>query len=164
MKLKPVAAAILGAALLCGTCGCSITDLGKEDLLRPPKTMGDEAEIEALISKTASNGYTLKYPKSGSYRSAIVMHDLNGDDVDEAIAFFREKDSAAGIHMLVMYEEDGEWKISDDFVTETTDVDCVDFADICEDDSLEILVGYATTPQTSTSCPYTPLKKALPQP
>ena len=111
MKLKSVAAAALGAALLCCAGGCSITDIGKEDLLRPPKTMGDEAEIEALISKAAPNGYTLKYPKNGSYRSAIIMHDINGDNVNEAIAFFREKDSAAGVHMLMMCEIDGDWEI-----------------------------------------------------
>ena len=144
MRLKSVAAAVLGAAVLCCAGGCSITDLGRDDMLRPPKTMGDEAEIEQLISKTASGGYTLKYPKSGNYRSAIVMQDLNGDDVNEAIAFFRDKDGSTGVHMLVMYEDDGKWKISDDFVTETTDVDSVDFADINEKDSLEILVGYAT--------------------
>ncbi len=144
MKLKSVAAAALGAALLCLTAGCSITDIGKEDLLRPPKTMGDEAEIEALISKTAPNGYTLKYPKSGNYRSAIIMRDINGDNVSEAIAFFREKDSAAGVHMLMMCDIDGDWEVTGDFVTETADVDCVDFADINENDSQEIVVGYAT--------------------
>ena len=144
MKLKSVAAAALGAALLCLTAGCSVSDIGKEDLLRPPKTMGDEAEIEALISKAAPHGYTLKYPKNGNYRSAIIMHDINGDNVDEAIAFFREKDSAAGVHMLMMCDIDGEWEVTGDFVTETADVDCVDFADINDNDSQEIVVGYAT--------------------
>lgn len=143
MKLKPVAA-VLCAAVMCSASGCNITDLSKEDLLRPPKTMGDEAEIEQLISKSSSGGYTLKYPKSGSNRSAIVMHDLDGDNVDEAIAFFRDKDGSPGIHMLVMYEQDGTWKVSDDFVTETTDVDCIDFADINDNASREIIVGYAT--------------------
>ncbi len=144
MKLKAAAAALLGAVLLSATGGCSITDLSKDDMLRPPKTMGDEAEIEKLISKTAKGPYTLKYPKSGSYRSAIVMHDLDGDNVNEAIAFFREKDGAAGVHMLVMYENDGSWTISDDFVNETTDVDSIDFADIGRGKEQEILVGYAT--------------------
>lgn len=144
MRLKSVAAAVLGAAVLCCAGGCSITDLSNDDMLRPPKTMGDEAEIEQLISKTASGGYTLKYPKSGNYRSAIIMEDLDGDDVSEAIAFFRDKDGSTGVHMLVMHEDDGKWKTSGDFVTETTDVDSVDFADINENSALEILVGYAT--------------------
>ena len=144
MKRKAAAAAVLGAAVLLTAGGCSVTDLTRDDMLRPPKTMGDEAEIEALIAQTAPKGYILKYPKSGSYRSAIIMHDLDGDDVNEAIAFFRDKDNTTGIHMLVMYETDGKWQASDDFVAETTDVDCVEFANINGDSSQEILAGFAT--------------------
>ena len=144
MKLKAVIAAMLGAALMCAASGCDITDLSKEDMLRPPKSIGDEEEIEKLISDTASGGYTLKYPKSGSNRSAIVMHDLDSDGNDEAIAFFRDKDGATGVHMLVMYDDDETWKVSSDFVTETTDVDCVDFSDITGNGSQEILTGYST--------------------
>ncbi len=144
MKLKRAAAAALCAAVCMSTGGCSLTDLSTDEMLRPPKTMGDEAEIEQLISKTAPRGYTLKYPKNGSYRSAIIMNDLDGDDVKEAIAFFREKDNTTGVHMLVMYENEGDWNISADFVTETTDVDCVDFADIDDKPGLEILAGYST--------------------
>ena len=144
MKLKPVAAALLGAAMLAAASGCDFSDFGREDMLRPPKTMGDEAEIEKLIAENAPGGYTLKYPKSGANRSAIVMHDLDGDDAEEAIAFFRDKNSSSGVHMLVMYEEKSVWKTSDDFFTETTDVDCVDFADVNADGAQELLVGYAT--------------------
>ena len=106
--------------------------------------MGDEAEIEQLIAHTAPDGYTLKYPKSGNYRSAIIMHDLDGDDVDEAIALFRAKDGTTRIHMLVMYEEESVWKISDDFTNEATDIDSVDFADIDDGYTQEILVGFTT--------------------
>ena len=145
MKLKSVISAVLGAVLLCGASGCSIANISKEDMLRPPKTIGNEAEIEKLIAKSAPDGYTLKYPKSGSNRSAITMHDLDGDDKDEAIVFFREKNSSTGIRMLVMYEkDDGQWETAGDYVTETTDVDCLDFADITGVGSQEILVGYAT--------------------
>ncbi len=143
MKLKTAAAALCAAMIITNTCGCSI-NLSKEDMLRPPKTMGDEAEIEQLISNSAPNGYTLKYPKSGANRSAITMHDLDDDNVDEAIAFFRDKGGSTGVRMLVMFEEDGVWKISGDYLTETTDVDCVLFADINASGSQEILVGYTT--------------------
>lgn len=155
MKLKNTAVILLAAVIFCFS-GCNVTDLSFEDSLRPPKTMGDEAEIEKLISDTAKGKYVLKYPKSGTYRSAIIMNDLDGDGVNEAIAFFRGKDDTAEIHMLVMYDIDGEWKISGDYVTETTDVDCVDFADIDENDGLEIMVGYATyTPNINFLACYT---------
>lgn len=148
MKIKNVLSAFLIAALIAvSTGGCNVTDLGSDSLLRPPKTMGDEAEIEQLIADTAKHGYTLKYPKSGNYRSAIIMSDLDGDGVDEAVAFYREGDDVARVHMLVMYSDENEWKLSSDNITETTDIDSVDFADVSGSDTLEILVGYSTYTQ-----------------
>ena len=155
MKLK-LTAALLGAVVLVSAGGCNFMELSLEDALRPPKTMGDEAEIEQLISNSAKGGYTLKYPKNGNYRSAIIMRDLDGDKADEAIAFFHGKDETAKIHMLVMNEADGKWQIAGDYVTETTDVDCVDFSNITESPELEILVGYTTyTPNVNFLSCYT---------
>ncbi len=145
MKLKTLAASILlGAALIFSAGGCSITDFSTDSLLRPPKAMGDEAEIEQLISDTAESSYTLKYPKNGNYRSAIIMYDLNGDNKDEAVAFFRSSDDTTQIHMLIMYPSGEGWKLSSDNVTEAADIDSVDFADINGNGSLEIIAGYTT--------------------
>lgn len=145
MKLKAVLSAVVfGTIILSSASGCNLTDFSTDSLLRPPKTMGDEAEIEQLIADTATRDYTLKYPKSGNYRSAIIMHDLNNDGVEEAVAFFREKDDVTRVHMLVMYGDNDQWKLSADFITETTDIDSVEFADVDGDEFLEILVGYTT--------------------
>lgn len=149
MKLRHFAA-VGGAMLILSASGCNVIQFNLEDALRPPKTMGDEAEIEQLIADSAAGGYTLKYPKNGTYRSAIIMRDLDGDDVSEAVAFFRGKDETTRLHMLVMYENEGEWTVSADFVTETTDVDSVDFADVTGSGTTDILVGYTTyTPGVS---------------
>lgn len=145
MKLKPTAAILLLVIFFAvSACGCDIADFGTDNLLRPPKTMGDEAEIEQLIASTAKNGYTLKYPKSGNYRSAIVMADLNRDKTQEAVAFYSEGKDTAQIHMLVMYSDNGKWKLSSNSTTETTDIDSVDFADVDGDKTLEIIAGYTT--------------------
>lgn len=145
MKLKAaVCAVILSASFLTFASGCNISDFGTENLLRPPTSMGDEAEIEQLISDTAKNNYILKYPKSGNYRSAITMTDLNGDGTDEAVAFYRKGNDTAIIHMLVIFFDNDKWKLSSDNVIETTDIDSIDFADIDGNGSLEILSGYTT--------------------
>ena len=145
MKLKQaVTAAIIGTICAATLCGCDITDLATENLLRPPKTMGNEAAIEQLIADSSNNKYTLKYPKSGSYRSAITMYDLDCDGTEEAVAFCRVGDDIARLHMLVMYSDSGEWKLSSDNITETTDIDCIDFADVNGDGTLEILAGFTT--------------------
>ena len=65
MSLKKIAAAAMAAIMAAALCGCDFNDLGSDGMLRPPKTMGDEAEIEQLISKSANkSGYILKYPKT----------------------------------------------------------------------------------------------------
>lgn len=145
MKFKAIISIVLLGTFFTATAsGCNISDLGTENLLRPPKTMGDEAEIEQLISETTNKSYTLKYPKSGNYRSAIVMSDLDGDSTNEAVAFFREGDDTPHIHTLVMFSDNNEWKIASDNVTETADIDSVDFVDIDGSGTLEILAGYTT--------------------
>lgn len=145
MKLKTVVSAVLlGTFTLVSASGCSIADLDADSLIRPPKTVGDEAEIEQLINETAQSGYILKYPKSGNYRSAIVMTDLDGDEIDEAVAFYRVPDNTTEMHMLIMYQSEDKWNLSENCTIEASDVDCVEFADVNGDGHLEILSGYTT--------------------
>ena len=100
MKIKKLISALVLGSMLVGLSGCNITDFSAENLLRPPKAVGDEAEIEQLIAKTADSGYTLKYPKNGKFRSAIIMTDLDGNDSNEAVAFFRNSAETSSVHML----------------------------------------------------------------
>lgn len=145
MKAKKALTAVLICAVAASLTGCNIGELGTESLIRPPKANGDEAEIEQLISDTAEKDYILKYPKSGTHRSAIVMTDLDNDKSDEAIAFYRPDDkSKVEIHMLVMYSENDKWKLSKNCIIEATDVDCIEFADVNGDGNPEILSGYST--------------------
>lgn len=150
MRFKKLTSFVLAILSVFSLAGCDIAELSTDALLQPPKTMGDEAEIERLIAETAKDKYTLKYPKSGTYRSAIIRYDINGDKSDEAIAFFRNSSDVAKVHMLLMYSQNGSWKLSADCITETTDIDCINFADIDGDGFDEVIVGYTTyTPNTN---------------
>lgn len=124
-------------------CSCS-TGFDDDTLLQPPKNTGREAAIQKLIEKSAGGPYSLKYPNSGKYRSAIITEDLNGDETDEAIAFYRTKLDES-VHMLVMRAVKKEWKICSDFKTEYTNVDCISFADYNFDGVNDILVGFTTS-------------------
>ena len=144
MKIKKLISALVLGSMLVGLSGCNITDFSAENLLRPPKAVGDEAEIEQLIAKTADSGYTLKYPKNGKFRSAIIMTDLDGNDSNEAVAFFRNSAETSSVHMLVMYSKDNSWEIASDNIFETTDIDSVDFADLTGNGKAEIIVNSTT--------------------
>ena len=160
MKIKKLISALVLGSMLVGLSGCNITDFSAENLLRPPKAVGDEAEIEQLIAKTADSGYTLKYPKNGKFRSAIIMTDLDGNDSNEAVAFFRNSAETSSVHMLVMYSKDNSWEIASDNIFETTDIDSVDFADLTGNGKAEIILIQQPTLRMSASFPATPTRKA----
>lgn len=63
-------------------------DLDTQNLMSPPKATGDKADIQRVIEESAGS-YTFKYPQKGDYRSAVIMHDINGDGTDEAVAFYK---------------------------------------------------------------------------
>lgn len=143
MKIKnSILALLITSAVLLS--GCSI-NLSGADLIHPPKTTGNEAEIQKLIEDNAESDYTLKYPQNGDFRSAVITEDLNYDENDEAIAFYNTVDGENSFtHMLVMNNQEGVWQVSFDYQTEYSDVDCVQFTDYDSDGILEILVGFVT--------------------
>ncbi len=142
MKLKFSFITALMTALVFLT-GCSMSPSGS-DLLHPPKTTGNEAEIEQLINSTAKGSYMLKYPNSGEYRSAIITNDFDKDGKDEAIAFYRTMDNEPVTKMLIMSDTQKGFKSCLNYETQYTDIDCVQFADYDFDGIDEILVGFVT--------------------
>lgn len=140
-KKAGITALILAICTLFG--GCSI-GLGDASLLHPPKNSGREAKLEGLIEENAGGSYKLRYPLSGTYRSAIITEDLNGDKKDEAIAFYRTDSDDKSTYLLVMYDTGKEWKSSESFRLSFENVDCVQFADYDFDGVKEIFTGFTT--------------------
>ncbi len=119
-----------------------------ENRLRPPRVTGDQEEIQnALESGIRAQGlpgqYVLKYPKTGEYRSAFVLKDLDGDGLEEALAFYRprrrkEPTSAS----ICCGSSRGQWTSVSDIAGMSTDIDSVAFGDLDGDGSLEIFTGW----------------------
>ena len=131
----------LSAVIALSGCTVSFSSAG---LIHPPKTIGNEAEIQQLIDKSAKGNYMLKYPRSGNYRSAIIMEDINNDKIDEAIAFYRTQDDNPVTHVLIMRDNGENWEICCDYKTQYSDIDCLQFADYDYDGNKEIFTGFVT--------------------
>ena len=84
MKLQRLFAAALAAAALLS--GCTSLSLNDPDILAPPKAGGNRAQVQNMIEKDAKGSYTLIYPEAGEFKSGIIQHDINGDDIEEAVA------------------------------------------------------------------------------
>lgn len=127
-KAFKTAALITLAALL---CGCTVFDASPESLLSPPKLTATQTEIyKAFTQVTGST--ELVYPRSGDFRSAFVLHDLDEESTDEAIVFYRTKETAqneSGLRMNFLDKVDGAWMSVIDQSLAGTEVESVAFTD-----------------------------------
>lgn len=142
MKI-PKGLLVLSLIAVTALSGCEVS-FSSAELIHPPKTVGNEAEIQQLIEKSAGGSYMLKYPQSGNYRSAIIMEDINNDSVDEAIAFYRTQHNNPVTHMVIMRDNGSHWEICCDYKTQYSDIDCIQFADYDYDGNKEIFAGFIT--------------------
>ena len=65
--------------------GCSPMPAAPEDLLDAPKLSEKQYEVDRALREQVGQDIKLKYPQSGSYRSAFTFHDVDGDGEEEAI-------------------------------------------------------------------------------
>lgn len=144
MLYKRIISTIASVLLAVLCTGCSFSGLSDNDLLQPPKATGEKAEIQGLLEVTTNGDYTLKYPQSGDYRSAIIMQDLNGDGDDEAVAFYRNKKDSSAINIMFMDKVGGKWASVGTFSNANSDVDRIYFGDIDSDGISEAIVGWSS--------------------
>ena len=150
-KLKAAAVAVLLAFLL---SGCSFVGLDAQTLMRPPKPTGEKADIHALLESKAGGKMTLKYPSSGDYRSAIITHDMCGDKNEEAMAIYQKGDESTGTNLMFM-KKDGKWQDMGFFNNPAAQVDKVCFGDLDGDGKDEVIVGWGSSlNNTSSICVY----------
>lgn len=139
-------AAVLTACALVLFGGCSIGDV--ETLLRAPRPTGDQQEIQqaldAYISRQGgSKEYILKYPQDGEYLSAFVMEDIDGDEEEEAIAFYQFSGEGERTHINLLDKVDDEWQSMSDIEGFSTDISGVMFGDLDADGVQELLAGWS---------------------
>ncbi len=132
-------AVMLLAAIL---SGCSTTAFGVDNYMRPPAASGDSAEIQQVLEEHIGLEYTLRYPRSGEYRSAVVMADIDSDSYEEAIVFYRLATERAGANMLVIDRQSKRWIVSGQ-TPGGGEIDRVMLGDINGDGAREIITGWS---------------------
>lgn len=144
MFSKRICAIFLILALMFSLCGCSFKGATDDSLLKPPRLVGDMYDIQQALEQAVTEKYTLKFPTSGDYRSAIFQKDINGDGIYEAVAFYSTvADNAVTMHINFIINKDSEWQSVADFRCVATGVETVDFKDMNGDGTEEILVGWS---------------------
>ena len=142
MKFKKIVVFLLAACLCAVFCGCAFVDT-TDDMVAPPELSGEMAPIAAALYSVAGADCDLKYPTEGNHRSAIVLEDINSDGIFEAFAFYSTSgDEMTAMHINVICQRDGEWVSVADQTIIATGVEMVEFCDLNNNGTEEILVGW----------------------
>lgn len=135
----------LAAACCLVFSGCNTVGTNTDGLLEPPRPTGELYEIQQALEQNASGGIQLKYPQTGSYRSAFVLHDCDGDGEEEALAFYalesEAQETVPPLHVSLIDRVEEEWRPQTEISLPGT-INQVDFADLDGDGREEILLGW----------------------
>ena len=121
--------------------GCSFRLASSvNDLISAVAPFGDNADVKSALDSFMSNGYSLKNPSSGEYITSYNFYDLDGDEKEEAVAFYEPNDNLGTIRMAIIKEYSGKWEVVSDIKGYGDDAYRLDFADVNNDGKDEIIV------------------------
>ena len=122
--------ALLAAVLLLS--GCSGLDVSLDSLLSPPKLTEYQTAIYNALIQSTGGQVELTYPRSGDYRSAFVIYNLDDEPTSEAIVFYRSPETAqseGGLRMSFLDQSEGQWFSVLDRPLTGREVESVSFSD-----------------------------------
>lgn len=149
MKPKRIISFLLAGFLSILTSGCMETSV--ENMLSPPKLLDEQSEIYSELIKSVGQGVKLVYPKSGEYRSAFVIYDLDEEPGDEALVFYESKNTAAGegsLRMKIFDKVDGKFEAVYDLACAGSEVESIRFERLGKSGGINIIVQYTLLNQT----------------
>ncbi len=133
--------------------GCSSFRLATsiDDLISPVAPSGENADVQSALDEFCKGGYSIKIPVSGSYTTSFIFYDLDSDDTNEAIAFYEPSNDLGYVNMAVIKKNGSKWSVIENVRGNATDVNAVDFCDVNNDGSDEILVCWSVVSKTTGS-------------
>lgn len=150
--MKKVTIVLLAILLCFSFSACrSLRISSIDDLIAPVSPSGEDADILAAVDDYCKGGYSIKIPSTGNYTTSFIIHDLDGDGKDEAIAFFEPADTIGVVNMTVLTKGITSWHVVGSIAGDGTDVNCVDFSDVNNDGQEEIIVCWSKLSNSVTS-------------
>lgn len=115
-----------------------------DNLMSPPKLSVEQEQIYNALTDAAGTSISLKYPKSGSYLSAFIVEDIDGDGGTEAAVFYEKTGLAVEENTLrinILDQFDGKWRSVCDTPAEGTEIEKVMISRLGSNDRINIIIG-----------------------
>lgn len=151
--ISAVRAAAIAITIVCSfmLSACASLTSDVDNMLNPPRPAGELNDIQKALESSVTGNIVMLYPSSGEDRSAFVQHDVDGDGVSEAIAFYSTapETGVSVVHISLIDNIDGVWQVMGDVIVQSGNgIDQVQFADLDGDGIVEIIVGCTTLSAT----------------
>lgn len=144
VKIKILALLLTLSLLLCGCMDIA-------SYLQPPHPGGQQQAVHEALTHALSRGeagdtYTLKYASVNNNSSAFVMLSADGtltpnDDAVLAVAFYAPR-SGERVHLALLRRNGNDWEAVADVQGEGTDLHTASVADLDNDGTVELLLGW----------------------
>ena len=136
---KRIFTALLSAVIAAGVSGC--LRITADELYSLPQASEQYLRLQAQIDTILNLGAEFSPPTGGPNRQAVQLKDLNGDGLNEVIAFFSvPAESALRIYIFEMVDED--YSVADIIEGVGTAFESVRYADMNGNGAFEIIVGW----------------------
>ena len=113
-----------------------------EELYSLPQASDEFLNLQLRIDEVIAKGAEYSPPTGGEQRQSVHLMDIDGDGVNEAVAFFvaRSEDNPLKIYI---FQTDGEdYKVADIIEGMGTGIESIRYVDMDGDGTLELVVGW----------------------
>ncbi len=144
-KIKTLFLLLFLPIIVFGMSGCT-SFMSVEGLLSPPQFEGDQQEIYEALKKSIGGEPDLVYPRTGTYKSAITILNIDDEESNEAIAFYKITATTAGgtvtlpLRVNVLDRRDDKWVSVYDMGVDADEVEKIDL--LVADTELYLSVGF----------------------
>ena len=118
--------------------GCA--GLSYENLYTLPRASEDYYDLQAALNAVLEDGYSYLAPTSGARREPVQLVDLDGDGVDEAVAFFRAADRGE-VMIYIFSQQDGIYTPAATIEGAGSAMGSAEYADLDGSGSLELILS-----------------------
>ena len=145
----------LALAALCLLLGGCAMNVSTDKLYALPSLPAEYASLEAEINALLSDGAEHAAPISGSNLQSVQMVDLDGDGVEEAVAFFRKATDERPVKIYFFRSNGDSYEQMALIEGTASSIYSITYYDLDGDGRREILVGFKSGTELQVLAVYT---------